>query len=137
MYITCPCSCITPKNYREYYHQYSNQLSSPSPFIHFAIHLSYWQYKSDTFILYTISFVFSTFSVLSFWYRWWDSNPHGFPPDFESGASASSATSACDLFILSKNELKFKYFSSFFWFFNYVLLYVLFTFILYILLYSI
>ena len=28
------------------------------------------------------------------WYRWWDSNPHGFPYDFESYASASSATSA-------------------------------------------
>ena len=21
------------------------------------------------------------------WYRWWDSNPHGFPLDFESSAS--------------------------------------------------
>lgn len=29
-----------------------------------------------------------------YWYRWWDSNPHGFPPDFESGASANSATRA-------------------------------------------
>ena len=22
--------------------------------------------------------------VMFAWYRWWDSNPHGFPPDFES-----------------------------------------------------
>ena len=34
-----------------------------------------------------------------FWYRWWDSNPHGFPPDFESGASANSATSAYCFFV--------------------------------------
>ena len=36
----------------------------------------------------------SSFKKITLWYRWWDSNPHGFPHDFESCASASSATSA-------------------------------------------
>ena len=40
--------------------------------------------------------------IAIFWYRWWDSNPHGFPPDFESGASTNSATSAFYFFIVYK-----------------------------------
>ena len=45
-----------------------------------------------------------------YWYRWWDSNPHGFPPDFESGASANSATTAYTkyLYIITKNIINFK-----------------------------
>ena len=42
-------------------------------------------------------------NTLVFWYRWWDLNPHGFPHDFESCASANSATSAC---YLLKNNTK-------------------------------
>ena len=37
------------------------------------------------------------------WYRWWDSNPHDFSPDFESGASTNSATSA---YKIKKTKLK-------------------------------
>ena len=32
------------------------------------------------------------------WCRWWDSNPHGFPLDFESSASTNSATAAFAIF---------------------------------------
>ena len=35
-----------------------------------------------------------TYKIIFKWYRWWDSNPHGFPYDFESYASANSATAA-------------------------------------------
>ena len=54
--------------------------------------------------------------VMFAWYRWWDSNPHGFPPDFESGASANSATSAyiTRLLIITNLFLKGKHFSLFF-----------------------
>ena len=37
--------------------------------------------------------------IFLFWYRWWDSNPHGCPHDFESCASTNSATSAYNLSI--------------------------------------
>lgn len=32
--------------------------------------------------------------IRAIWCRWWESNPHGFPYDFESYASANSATAA-------------------------------------------
>ncbi len=48
--------------------------------------------KKKSLTKHTISAFYKVFIL---WYQWWDSNPHGFPPDFESGASASSATLAC------------------------------------------
>lgn len=45
-------------------------------------------------------------SLCSYWYRWWDSNPHGFPHDFESCASTNSATSAFANNILTQTKKK-------------------------------
>ena len=48
-------------------------------------------FSSPTFLLYI---KMQPEGCILLWYRWWDSNPHGFPLDFESSASANSATSA-------------------------------------------